>query len=242
MMKDAMNENKTLVLLLGILAVVILGAIYYYLVLPKIEHEKDTANSIHSLTTETRQLEQKVLSLSQVEESQENTFELRKKLPATRAVSELLLSLQEAELLSKAKIQSIAFNNYDGLVSESDYGKTEEENELHEEEETEAEVDQEDDSDIEREESEEEIPETKIDVSTLPDALKLLSFSIQVEVQDYDHLLMFIKEIESIERIKRIEDIQFSQQGEEELTKKEPDESVIVTLQLTTFYSEEEVS
>lgn len=232
-MKDAMNENKTLVLLLSILAVVILGALYYYIVLPKIEHEKNIANSIQSLTTETRQLEQKVLSLSQEEDAQENTFELRKKLPATRAVSSLLLSLQEAELLSKAKIQSIAFNNYDGLVSESGYGRTEEE-----EEEVEEEIDQEDD--VEIDESEEEVPETKIDVTTLPDALKLLSFSIQVEVQDYDHLLIFIREIEAIERVKRIEDIQFNQQGEEELTKKEPDESMFVTLQITTFYSEEE--
>lgn len=227
-MKDAMNENKTLVLLLSILAVVILGALYYYIVLPKIEHEKNIANSIQSLTAETHQLEQKVLSLSQEEDAQENTFELRKKLPATRAVSSLLLSLQEAELLSKAKIQSIAFNNYDGLVSESDYGRTEEEEE----------IDQEDD--VEIDESEEEIPETKIDVTTLPDALKLLSFSIQVEVQDYDHLLIFIREVEAIERVKRIEDIQFNQQGEEELTKKEPDESMFVTLQITTFYSEEE--
>lgn len=231
-MKDTINDNKTLVLLLGILAVVVLGALYYYVVYPKVEQEKNTAHSIHALIAETRQLEQEVLSLSEVEESPTNIFELRKKLPETRAVSELLLSLQEVEFISKAKTQSIAFNNYDGLVSESDYGR-EDEDEQGEEEEIGGADENEDDT-------AEEVPQTKINVDTLPNTLKLLSFSLQVEVQDYDHLLIFIKEIEAIERIKRIEDIEFSQGGEAELEVKDPNESMIVTLQITTFYSEEE--
>lgn len=225
-MKDAINDNKTLVLLLGILAVVVLGAFYYYLVYPKIDHEKNTANSIHHLTAEINHLEQEVFSLSQVKESTTNIFELRKKIPATRAVSELLLSLQEVELMSKAKMQSIAFNNYDGLVSESDYAR---------EEDGESKVAVESEDDVV-----EGVPQTKIDVDALPDTLKLLSFSLEVEVQDYDHLLIFIKEVEANERIKRIEDIEFTQGGEVELEVKDPNKSMIVTLQITTFYSEEE--
>lgn len=226
MMKERMNDNKTLVLLLGILALVILGALYYYVVYPKMEHEKRIASSIEQLAVDNRHLKEDILAYAELDEDAEDTFDLRKKLPGNRNVSELLLSLEEAELVSEAKIQSIAFNNYDGLVSESGYGVTGEED-VDEAGETEG---QEDD----------EIPETKIDIETLPTALKLLSFNVQVEVQDYDHLLTFIREVEAIERLKRIEDIAFSSGGEADLKGAEADEAMVVTLQVTTFYSEEE--
>lgn len=226
MMKERMNDNKTLVLLLGILALVILVALYYYIVYPKMEHEKRIASSIEQLAVDNRHLKEDILAYAESDEDAEDTFDLRKKLPGNRNVSELLLSLEEAELVSEAKIQSIAFNNYDGLVSESGYGVTGEED-VDEAGETEG---QEDD----------EIPETKIDIETLPTALKLLSFNVQVEVQDYDHLLTFIREVEAIERLKRIEDIAFSSGGEAELKGAEADEAMVVTLQVTTFYSEEE--
>lgn len=226
MMKERMNDNKTLILLLGILALVILGALYYYVVYPKMEHEKRIASSIEQLAVDNRHLKEDILAYAESDEDAEDTFDLRKKLPGNRNVSELLLSLEEAELVSEAKIQSIAFNNYDGLVSESGYGVTGEED-VDEAGETEG---QEDD----------EIPETKIDIETLPTALKLLSFNVQVEVQDYDHLLTFIREVEAIERLKRIEDIAFSSGGEAELKGAEADEAMVVTLQVTTFYSEEE--
>lgn len=226
MMKERMNDNKTLILLLGILALVILGALYYYVVYPKMEHEKRIASSIEQLAVDNRHLKEDILAYAELDEDAEDTFDLRKKLPGNRNVSELLLSLEEAELVSEAKIQSIAFNNYDGLVSESGYGVTGEED-VDEAGETEG---QEDD----------EIPETKIDIETLPTALKLLSFNVQVEVQDYDHLLTFIREVEAIERLKRIEDIAFSSGGEAELKGAEADEAMVVTLQVTTFYSEEE--
>ncbi len=224
-MKETINENRTLVLLIGILALVILGALYYYVVYPKIEQKKSVADSIGHLTIENRQLEEEISAYDKTEDEPVNTFELRKKLPENRNVSELLLSLEEVEFVSEANIQSISFNNYDGLVSESGYGVTLEED-LDEAEKT--------------EEDDEDVPETKIDIESLPAALKLLSFSLQVEVQDYQHLLTFIKEIEAIERIKRIEDISFSQGGEAELEAIDADKTMIVTLQVTTFYSEAE--
>lgn len=242
-MRKALNENKTLTVLTIVLALVILGALYYYVVYPKIEHEKNVKNSIQQLTIEKRQLEEEILAHQEEGQAPINTFELRRKLPETRAVSELLLSLQEAELISEADIQSIAFNNYDGLVSESGYGVTGEED-LDEagktEEEKKAEREKEK-QEKEKEEGAEDVPETEIDVESLPPSLKLLSFNVQVEVQDYDHLLKFIKEIEAIERVKRIENITFTQGGEADLEVPDADEVMMVTLQVTTFYAEGEV-
>lgn len=243
-MKDTLNESKTLVILLIVLVLVILSASYYYVVYPKMERSKQVANSIQSVVAETQQLETEIASFNEKNEEEVNTFELRKKLPETRAVSELLLSLQEAELVSAASIQSISFNNYDGLVSESDYGFVDEKDQTGD-----ADIDEINRVQKERQEKEgldseedEEIPETRIDIESLPSTLKLLSFNVQVEVQDYDHLLFFIKEIEAIERIKRIENITFTQGGEAELEVKDADEKMLVTLQVTTFYSEEEAA
>lgn len=230
-MKDTINENKTLVLLLGILSIVLLGALYYYVVYPKIEYEKRIASSIDQLSIENDRLREEVLVIQEGKGAPVNRFELRKKLPQTREVSELLRSLQEAELVSESSIHSIVFNNYDGLVSEYGYVLVEEDETLEDADQTEE----------ERVELEvEEVPETKINVAALPSALKLLSFSLQVEVQDYEHLLAFIREIEAIERIKRIEEVTYSQGGEAELKAVDADETITVTLQVTTFYSEEE--
>lgn len=43
----------------------------------------------------------------------------------------------------------------------------------------------------------------------LPNALKLLSLQMDVEVQKYDDLRTLLKEIESIERVIRIDKIEF---------------------------------
>lgn len=236
-MKDAINENKLLVLLIGVLALAFLGGLYYYLLLPKVETKTSVTQEIEALTVETRQLQQEIGVLSAVEEETVNELELRTKLPKKRALNTLLLSLQEAELMSEAKIISVSFNDYDALVSESTI-MTETEDEENQEENTQA--DNSESVEGEKEEVNElEKPQTRIDIAALPDALKLLSLGMDVEVQDYEHLLSFLKEIESIERVIRVDQVEFSQIGEEGFAEKDMDESIIVTIQLTTFYSEE---
>lgn len=56
---------------------------------------------------------------------------------------------------------------------------------------------------------------------------------------DYNHLIEFLEEIESIKRVVRIDKVEFVQSGETELMKKDPLEWIPVTVQLTTFYSED---
>ena len=237
-MKDTMNENRSLLILLGILVFVILGALYYYLVLPKSEAKESMTQSISALTNDTHQLQKEIDKLSVIEEEPNNEMELRTKLPKKRALNTLLLSLQEAELVSEAKIISVSFNDYDGLVSESDVAtRTEEE----ESTKTEAEESENDEvADESDEEIDEEKPHTQIDIGSLPDALKLLSLDMEVSVQDYEHLLTLLKEIESIERVMRIDNIDFKQIGEEGFAMKDVDDQTLIQIQLTTFYSEEE--
>lgn len=47
-------------------------------------------------------------------------------------------------------------------------------------------------------------------------------------MQDYEHLLTLLKEIESIERVMRIDNIDFKQIGEEGCAMKDVDEQTLI--------------
>lgn len=229
-MKLSTNENRTIFMLLIVIAFVVVSAIYYYAVYPKIEEKNQTRQSIDAIELEIEQLHQTFMSTSGVKSKTDNEFELRKKLPGQREISALLMSLQEIELVSDAKINEILFNDYDALVSQSNLA-----DEVHSEEEKAS-------ANEESEEVKEEVPVTNIDIAALPEHLKLLTLQLHVDVKDEAHLLQFIQEIEALERVIRVDDIRFTLRGEAELAVEEPDETIGVTLQLTTFYAETEAS
>lgn len=237
-MKQSFAENKSLAFLIGILGFVLLGAFYYYAIYPKSEDASNLELSIESIKQETQILETEVAVLSEVEKSHDDDFELRKKLPVNRHLDEILRSLNEVELISESKIVSIAFNNYDEEVAKAtnltpaeeevnkppveEEGTTEETTEGTKEEET----------------TEVEKPVTLIDITTLPPELKLITLNVDMITLDEDHLLLFLKELESLERVIRIDSVAIAQPGEEELALRDPDKRISVTVQLTTFYSE----
>lgn len=236
------GENKSLVALLGLLAFLLLAVVYYYVVLPKDEAKTRTTNSIKQLQVETSELQQKVAVLSVTDIEEANDYELRKKLPITRELDNLLHTIHEVELLSESKIVSISFNNYDGEVSQTNFitptDKTDEEANKDEEVEDGEGKEKSEETDV-AEDADETKPVTPIDIELLPDELKLISLNIVLEVLDYEHLLQFLNEVEEIERIVRIDSVNFYQPGEEELAQEDPDERLSVSVQLTTFYSEE---
>ncbi|AOV07602.1 hypothetical protein [Sporosarcina ureilytica] len=225
-MKALINENKTLIVLLVMLAFVVAGAFYYYGVYPKNEEKKRMLRTVEALELEINQLEQNIEHASVVQAAPENEFQLRKKLPEKREISKLLMSLQEIELISDAKILSIIFNDYDASVSNSSLIEG-----VDDEEEGAVQEDSGQDGE------EEDVPQTNIDITSLPEQLKLLSLQVHVLVPGDDQLLQFIQEIEALDRVIRVDDVQFSKAGEEELASENPDESIGVTIQLTTFYS-----
>lgn len=244
------GENKSIVALLGIIAFLILGVVYYYVIMPKNETQIRTTNSINQLKAENSELQNKVALLSAVDtDDEEDEYELRKKLPVNRELDKLLHKIHEVELMSDSKIISIAFNNYDSEVSQAVFGAKTDEEEAEDEEAAESteteesETDEDAEADEEQSELADEVDETKpvtpIDIELLPDELKLISLNLVLSVLDYDHLLTFLEEIEEMERVVRIDSVDFSKAGEEEFAQENPDERVTVSVQLTTFYSEE---
>jgi type IV pilus assembly protein PilO len=240
------GENKVLVALLGLIAFLLVGVVYYYVILPKGEEETRIKYAIQELKIENSELENHVAVLSVVETDDANEYDLRKKLPVSRELDKLLHTIQEVELMSESKIISISFNNYDAEVSQTITTPEVEEEKVEESaeevDETESEGEEtEDESESEDEETDVKLvkPITPIDISLLPEELKLISLKIDLQVLDYDHLLKFLHEIEGLDRVVRIDEVNFYQPGELELAQEEPDKRLDVTVQLTTFFSED---
>ena len=190
------GENKVLVALLGLIAFLLIGVAYYYIILPKGEEQTRIKYAIRELKIENSELENQVAVLSVVETDDANEYDLRKKLPDSRELDKLLHTIQEVELMSESKIISISFNNYDAEVSQTI--KTPEVEDKAEESAEEVDETESDDEEKETESEDEktevdmEKPMTPIDISLLPEELKVISLKITLQLLDYDHILHFL--------------------------------------------------
>ncbi len=229
-MKQSLNDNKSLAILLGVVVFLMLGAFYYYVIYPKSEVKKQTIQAISQLQTEIMTLEQQVAVLSAVDTDDVDDFGLRKKLPVQRELDNLLRTIHEVEVMSDSQIVNIRFNNYDDEVAQAESLKSKDET---------AGVSDGTEDSASEEEADKAKPVTPINIEALPKELKLMSLELEMLVLDETHLMGFLKELEGIERIIRIDRVEFQEPGEVELTKLAPDKRIPVTVQLTTFYAED---
>lgn len=228
-MNDLFSNKQTGYLVISALIAVLLGAIYYFLVYPMSEEKNSKEVTISTVRSEIALLDSQLTA--PVEEGEDkNSFQLEKKVPLTRELDMLIKSIEEVDLVSEAKIESIEFNNYDEIVADSTLVPSEEE--------ASPETDDADTEEIEGEQPA-ETPVSPVANSTLPPQLKLITFNINILTKDYDHLNTFIKELESIERIKRIDQIEFLLPGEESLLELDYKEAISARIQVTTFYYDE---
>lgn len=228
-MNDLFSNKQTGYLVISALIAVLLGAIYYFLVYPMSEEKNSKEVTISTVRNEIALLDSQLTA--PVEEGEDkNSFQLEKKVPLTRELDMLIKSIEEVDLVSEAKIESIEFNNYDEIVADSTLVPSEEEASP-----------ETDDAATEETEGEQpaETPVSPVANSTLPPQLKLITFNINILTKDYDHLNTFIKELESIERIKRIDQIEFLLPGEESLLELDYKEAISARIQVTTFYYDE---
>lgn len=232
---NSLNKSKSSpVLLLAALVLALLFAIYYYVVLPKQDEAKSVEASVNNLKTEIVTLEESIALLKeQQSEKGANEFALRKKVPETRAIDELLLNIEEIEFVTGTRIQKIGFNNYDTPVSDSGL---QDPNSVPEEEAQDGQASQTDSEETTPEE--EAAPVTTIAAESLPASLKLVTFNMDVASPNYKKLQQFIREIEKIERIMHIDMIEYELAGEENKFAEDQSDIVEATIQVTTFYYE----
>lgn len=223
------NKNSAPLLITAVV-LLLLFAIYYYLVIPKKDQVASIQSSISSLEQNITELQSSIATLESPEgAAKNNTFAYEKKLPLQKAMNELLLNIEEIELLSTTKVSGMQFNNYDALVSESTL-------EVLEEETTEdAEAEPTDEAETEAAETEETLPTSTIAKESLPQELQMVTFTVNVEAMDEESLTIFLKELETLERIVRIDGVDLQVPGEENQFAEEAG-VINASIQATTFY------
>lgn len=229
-MNELVSDKKTAYILISALVVVLLGAVYYFVLHPLKNEKKSKEVSIEVLQGEVAALKEEYSSSQLQDDSTENAFYLKTQVPLTRELNELIRSIEEVELLSESKILSVEFNNYDGTIEDAQLlPETSEEN-------TETEPQSED---VLTDEPSEEPPVSPVAEASLPEKLKLITFNISILTKNYDQLVMFVEEIEHLKRIYRVDQITLLAPGEEQLLDKEAVNNIAAKIQLTTFYHDE---
>ena len=240
------SKNGTLLLVIA-LAMALLFAFYYYFVKPVQDEKQSIHSEISSLKTEISALEGTIAThQTQLSQTSTNEFVLRKKVPASRELDALILSIEETEYLTGSRVQSIEFNNYDALVSSSGLQDPMASSQTEEGQPTPDGSEQveptepatTESAEAESAEVSESLPVSTIAVETLPTSLKLVTFNINVAAPNDVNLLQFVKEIEKKERVMRIDIIDFALPGEEDKFTEEASEIVTADIQVTTFYYE----
>ena len=249
MNKQSSGKSST-VLLLSALVIALLFAVYYYLVLPKKDEVVAKESSVASLQASAASLREKIaIEKNSNTISTVDVFTLRKKVPSNRAVDQLLLNIEQIEFVAGTRINSIGFNNYDSLVSSSGLtdpnyvppkaGETTDSNQT-------TSQNAQNDANTQTEQntstnpSSEALPVSTIASDQLPTELKMLTLAISVEAPTYDALLKFIREVEQLERVVRVDTISYSLNGEEAEFSEELSPIVSASIQVTTFYYEGE--
>ncbi|MCM3478164.1 hypothetical protein [Caldibacillus thermoamylovorans] len=262
-MSDFFQEKRKIILFIGIILFLLLGLLYFYLIMPLKDDANAAEQNVKQLETEVEAVENR---LNQNESDQpENTAKLEKKMPLSRQLDELILSLQEIEMVSGSQIASINFNNYDGGLTEAD--GTNENNESTEgtdeataddtnnndeltdskddptmnetdenqsdEQATEDKKNEDNGSDT-NDENEQATNET---VTNLPTNVKLITINLSVTSPDFEHFQLFLQELEKLERITRVDTLTFTKPAERELLyEKDGSQAVTADVQITTFY------
>jgi cobalamin biosynthesis protein CobT len=262
-MSDFFQEKQKIVLFIGIILFLLLGLLYFYLIMPLKDDANAAEQNVKQLETEVKTLENRV---NQNETDQpENTAKLEKKMPLSRQLDELILSLQEIEMVSGSQIASINFNNYDGGLTEADgtnennestdgtdeataddtnnnneatdgtdEATTNETDENQSDEQATEDKNSDDNGSDTNDENEQATDET---VTNLPTNVKLITINLSVASPDFEHFQLFLQELEKLERITRVDTLTFTKPAERELLyEKDGSQAVTADVQITTFY------
>ena len=231
-------------LLITAVVLALLFAVYYYVVLPKQGEAQEKQSAVNHLKSEISTMREQIALINEEDNGiMDSEFIIRKQLPASREIDQLLLSFEEAEYISGSRILGISFNNYGSLVSASGLAQPEEEALVDEANDADA-IDGATEGDAASEEGaestalQEDMPVSTMAPESLPDNLKMITFEVEVESPDYDQLQQFIREIEGLERVMHIDAIEYALPGEEASLTEEASTIVSANIQVTTFYFE----
>lgn len=118
---NSLGQNKKVTTILVITLVSLIAfAIYYYLLMPKME-ERDALNAqIKDAQVEAVTLNNQIKTMKDNQQAtKKSPTELIAKVPTSIGLSDLIKSIEQVELASDTQIVDMAFNNYDASVKET---------------------------------------------------------------------------------------------------------------------------
>lgn len=235
------NKNSTLLLLTALLAAILFG-VFYYVLTPKLDEVELKESTINSLNQQITSLQQQLTIQDETQQTSiSNTLALRNKVPQTKEINKILLKIAEIEAVTGTLVDSIRFSNYDTPVANSSVSDP-----------NAPVVDSEGAQDSAIIDEQMMIDQATTDstsnnsvVSTitkdsLPEQLKLVTFSFDIVAINQQDLLTFIQEIEQIERVMKIDTVNLTLPGEEEQLQEDAELTYKASIQITTFYYEGE--
>lgn len=222
-MNNLFQENKRPFTILLVLLLLLTIVLYFLFLRPLIANVKKQQVTNTSLASEIEVLDARIQALN---EQEIDTTELELKVPLTRDLQALVLSLENIEEVSGTKVGSIRLNYNDGLPN--------------------IDIDDDESSDtnvVESEENAEDIEEIPnvIPIEDKPERLKMISLRLDVYAPDFEHVKHFIREIEKLKRLTIISRAEFSlpdqlNDDEEQVDQDEEQELMEFTIDLITFY------
>ncbi|MFJ5790373.1 potassium transporter [Lysinibacillus sp. NPDC093197] len=233
------SSKNSAILLLTALVAALLFALYYYLLTPKLEEVEAKERDVSALQQEIASIQEQIAALDMVQQSHGvSVLSLRKKVPQTRAIEGVIRNIEEIEAVTGTRVEAVEFNNYDSLVMDSSI--IDPNSPANEEQAVTAQQPTENSEQADSEEGDNALPTSTIAKESLPAELKLVTFSIDVVAIDTKAMLEFLKEIEKIERVMKIDTLDITLTGEEAVFEEDADSSIKATVQVTTFYYEGE--
>ncbi|MFJ7661153.1 potassium transporter [Lysinibacillus sp. NPDC097162] len=233
------SSKNSAILLLTALVAALLFALYYYLLTPKLEEVEAKERDVSALQQEIATIQEQIAALDTIQQSHGvSVLSLRKKVPQTRAIEGVIRNIEEIEAVTGTRVEAVEFNNYDSLVMDSSI--IDPNSPANEEQAVTAQQPTENSEQADSEEGDNALPTSTIAKESLPAELKLVTFSIDVVAIDTKAMLEFLKEIEKIERVMKIDTLDITLTGEEAVFEEDADSSIKATVQVTTFYYEGE--
>ncbi|MEQ6355012.1 potassium transporter [Lysinibacillus sp. M3] len=235
------SKNSTILILTAFVAA-ILFALYYYIVTPKLEEVDAKESSINALQQEMSTIQKQIAVIEENGKSSSGSnLTLRKKVPQTRAIEEVIRNIEETEAVTGTRVEAVDFNNYDSLVMDStmtDPNSANSEEQVEPKQSANEAEEQAVAKNDETPEVKDKIPTATLNKDSIPKELKLVTFNIDVVALDKNAMVEFIKEIEKINRVMKIDAIDFTATGEEAKFQEDADTALKSTIQVTTFYYE----
>ena len=229
-----LNNKRTLIASVCVILILALLAGEYFLFLKPLKSEIKTFKT--QLETEEKLYDVMGQRLADsTNEVVEQTSTLQKKLPVLPFLEQFLLDLEKAEVISNSLITNMTFSDADLNLEEIDQEELTSEDLLNGQENINYEINGKEVFSEDEANTGETQTENQQETPAIPEGMKRITVNLSVKSDNYFDMLTFLKVVENLERITKIDSLSFSG-GEEVKSVDAKVEGLTYSLVLSTFY------